>query len=587
MIISIESDLPTFKNVAFGKGLNVLLADKAPASGAKKTRNSAGKSSLVEIINFLMGSKADPDSLPRNTALIDSTFYGAFQIGEAMIQVARSGRDPGKILIDQEDAILIGLKAKRTKGGPWHVSNEEWKACLGREFFALTPDGSAVGKEKFSPTFRSLIGYFLRRRLGFTSAEAHSTKQQTWDWQVNLSYLLGLDWTIPSELQGVRQAERALLEMKKAASDGPIGDLVGATADIRPKIVLAEEAISGLKDRISQFRVLETYQQWSDEAVALRTGMLAIERNAVLLKQNLAHVEAAIAEEKSPQESEIARMYAAAGVQLPGTAIRRFEDVRSFHASVLANRKLRLQAEADGLRDQIRQGAELSQAFDHRRSEVLRELDGFGAFADFMDLQARLAKAEAEAASLRKRFEAATILEGSSTQLELDRVNLKRRLQEDHQARQWRIDRAIRIVGRAIEFLYQDRTGEFVVRATDGGPSFDIKIQGDRGGGISQMEIFCLDLALLMIGQEDRRGPNFLVHDSHLYDGVDERQVARALMLGHMTTELLEGQYIVTMNSDVFDRLPFPDDFDRDAIVLETRLSDDGADGGLFGIRFD
>ena len=93
MIISIDSDLPTFKRLEFGPGLNVLLADKDPTSGGKKTRNSAGKSSVVEIVNFLLGAKAGPDALTRNPSLVDSNFTGVFMIAGAMVSVSRTGAD--------------------------------------------------------------------------------------------------------------------------------------------------------------------------------------------------------------------------------------------------------------------------------------------------------------------------------------------------------------------------------------------------------------------------------------------------------------------------------------------------------------
>jgi len=179
------------------------------------------------------------------------------------------------------------------------------------------------------------------------------------------------------------------------------------------------------------------------------------------------------------------------------------------------------------------------------------------------------------------------MLEGQKTQLDIDRANIRRRLQEDHRARKSKLDQAILLIGRAISELYEDRTGDFVVDATDSGPEFRITIQGDRGGGISQIEIFCFDLALFSITTKENRGPGFLVHDSHLFDGVDERQVAHALRLGASTATEIGGQYIVTMNSDIFDRLPFSPEIDRSKIVLPTRLSDRGEAGGLFGFRFD
>src|SRR5712675_326329 len=100
------------------------------------------------------------------------------------------------------------------------------------------------------------------------------------------------------------------------------------------------------------------------------------------------------------------------------------------------------------------------------------------------------------------------------------------------------------------------------------------------------MQIFCFDLMLTEISLKQGHGPGFLLHDSHLFDGVDERQVAAALMLGQQAAGTAT-QYIVTMNSDIFDRLPLPGEFDRTKVVLATRLSDETETGGLFGFRFE
>jgi uncharacterized protein YydD (DUF2326 family) len=223
---------------------------------------------------------------------------------------------------------------------------------------------------------------------------------------------------------------------------------------------------------------------------------------------------------------------------------------------------------------------------DTDRRQILKTLEGRGALEDFVRLQRDLATAEAVAATLRERFKAAEIVEGESTQLDLDRVNLKQRLQADHQHHKVALDRAILLIAEAISELYDDRTGRFIVEATENGPEFRISIEGDRGGGISNIEIFCLDLALLQISQERFGGPGFLIHDSHLFDGVDARQIACALALGaRAAADSI--QYIVTMNSDIFDSLPLPATVDRAKVTLATRLSDETDTGGLFGFRFD
>lgn len=99
MILSIESSLKTFKPVFFREGLNVLLSDKNEASTEKQTRNSAGKTSLVEIIHFLYGADCEKDSLFRVPELIEHTFRGRVRIGGEEFTVERGGADPAKVFL--------------------------------------------------------------------------------------------------------------------------------------------------------------------------------------------------------------------------------------------------------------------------------------------------------------------------------------------------------------------------------------------------------------------------------------------------------------------------------------------------------
>lgn len=144
---------------------------------------------------------------------------------------------------------------------------------------------------------------------------------------------------------------------------------------------------------------------------------------------------------------------------------------------------------------------------------------------------------------------------------------MKQRLQADHQERKAALDAAILVIADAISELYDDRSGGFVVEATNNGPEFHITIEGDRGGGISNIEVYCLDMALLKLVSKRFGGPGFLIHDSHLFDGVDERQIASALLIGQKATAGRGLQYVVTMNSDIFDRLPLSDGIDRSKVT--------------------
>lgn len=590
MILSIESSLPTFKTIRFHEGLNILLSDKSKTSTDKKTRNSAGKTSLVEIIHFLLGADCDKGSLLRTPELIEHTFRGRFRIGGELFAVERGGADPSKIFLlsggeDRED-----LPKKIDKASErFYVSNINWRCFLGHRMFGLPLDeqGTVFG-ESYTPSFRSMFSYFVRRRDsgGFIAPERQAEKQSRWDWQENLSYLLGLDWQIPFEFGKIRQRERTLEELRKAVKDGALGQVVGTVAELRPQVTIAESKADKLRRDLGSFEVHESYKELSRRAAQAKAEMQSIARQNVSLGESLEHLEMALRSERSPQRSDIQELYGAAGIELPGMALRRFDEVGAFYESVISNRRVHLENEISNVKAQIAALESDAARLDKERSNILKSLEGRGALDDFLDLQRQLADAEAKAAALRERFKAAEVLEGETTKLDIDRANLQRRLQDDHSLRSEALTQAILIIAEAISRLYDDRTGRFEVAATENGPEFRISIEGDRGGGISNIEIFCFDLALFKVVTARYGGPGFLLHDSHLFDGVDERQIAGALQLGLEATEGKGLQYIVTMNSDIFERLPLPETIDVSKVVIEPRLSDAGESGGLFGFRF-
>ncbi len=588
MILSISSSLPKFKILTFHVGLNVLLADTVPEASNKHTRNSAGKTSLVEIIHFIFGADCKPDSIFRHDDLVEVSFRATILIAGEEFEVERSGSDPSKIFVLRGGRDRPALKLKLDKLTEREfVPNSKWKDFLGSALFGLpTETKGTIFEQSHSPSFRSMFSYFVRRRNsgGFLAMERQAEDQQRWDWQVNISYLLGLDWTIGRELEDIRAKERSLKEIRKAAKDGALGDIIGTVADLRPKLALAEKREAELSQRLSSFEVIDSFKEMSKEASQAKSSIQSLTRDSISLQEALNHLQEAMTAEVAPGREDLERLYSAVGVELPDMAIRRFEEVARFHDSVVRNRRTHLQEEIVRIRQKLTQNEREIAAWSAQRAHIMKNLEGGGALEDFMEMQREYSEVTTSAASLRERFKAAEMLEGEATQLDVDRGRLKRRLQTDHLERKDTLNEAVLTIASFIEELYSDREGRFVVSANDNGPEFKIWIEGDRGGGIANMEIFCFDLALFVLSAKRGWGPGFLVHDSHLFDGVDERQVASALALGKRVALEVGGQYIVTMNSDIFSKLPDINDLRED--MLPQVLSDQGDEGGLFGIRF-
>ncbi|WP_299551137.1 DUF2326 domain-containing protein [uncultured Tateyamaria sp.] len=187
--------------------------------------------------------------------------------------------------------------------------------------------------------------------------------------------------------------------------------------------------------------------------------------------------------------------------------------------------------------------------------------------------------------ALRQQLEIAERIESTQVQLDIERARLQQALQADLHERSAIVEEAILVFENLSNALYE-QAGNLEIGATDNGPTFDVTIESQRSKGINNMQIFCFDLMLAELATKRGLGPGFLVHDSHLFDGVDERQVAKALQLGATHAERVGFQYIVTMNSDVLPNDGFQENFDVWQHVNPTRLNDEEETGGLFGLRF-
>jgi uncharacterized protein YydD (DUF2326 family) len=137
----------------------------------------------------------------------------------------------------------------------------------------------------------------------------------------------------------------------------------------------------------------------------------------------------------------------------------------------------------------------------------------------------------------------------------------------------------------AKELYGPERTAYLRFEAAPSNLRIEPHIQSDNSGGISSMVIFCFDLTFAVLAHRAGRAPDFLIHDSHLFDGVDERQLAAGLSLAARVVEREGIQYIVSMNSDELGKAE-RQGFVSEPYVLSERLTDQYENGGIFGFRF-
>ena len=586
MIHGVTSDLPSFKALTFQPGLNVLLADKSTNANDRQSRNGAGKTSFVELIHFLFGSDANPNSIFRSDALSEATFVAQIDLGGHAVSVARSGSKSSRIRVLGDAEQWPNPPVLDDKNGDLVLSNENWKTNLGTLLFGLPVDPDL--QRRFGPTFRSLFSYFARRQGsgGFAGPTQHSAQQQTWAQQVAVSYLLGLDASIAQEFQETRAQEKAMAELRKAAKQGDLGRFYGKAADFRTRLAVAQTRARQFRAQVEAFNVVPEFAAMEQEATEITLAITALNNDNLIDRELIDQLAASLNDERPPAADDVERLYAEAGVVLPGTVGRRFDEVARFHAAIVSNRRAHLSAEIGAAEARIAARNGERAELDRRRGQLMGILRSGGALENYNRLQEEVGRAEANVETLRQQLDTAERIESTKVQLEIERARLLLALQDDLHERDTVVEEAIVLFEELSNALYQ-RAGSLTIAPTPNGPTFDVKIDSQRSKGISNMQIFCFDMMLTTLATRRGLGPGFLIHDSHLFDGVDTRQVAKALQLGADQAEAQGFQYLVTMNSDVLPAEGFREGFDIRAFVNPTVLTDEMETGGLFGVHFE
>lgn len=577
MLRELRADDPRFRSVEFRPGLNLMVADRTSASTDDQSRNAVGKTSLVELLQFVLG--ADKTSLVTREENRRTTFGLLLDWPglSAPLSVARRGEGPNKVqllpdLFGRDDPTLF--PQGRTTG------LKEWQGEIERGLFGIREAEDILSG-------RVLLGFYLRRtdRNGFAEPLKPNPPTSHHLATANLCYLLGLDWSLVGRYGQLSEKEQTRKKLKKATEDPVWKDIVGKYGDLRGQLTVAERRIRDLRAEISNFQVVPEYEEIRREAERVDSRIRELREEAIIDRRNLAEFERSMEESREPGHEYLERAYQELGLFLGDRVRARFDQVQEFHEAVVGNRRQYLEEEAGQLREKLVRGEREREELGHRQASLLRILDEGGALQTLTVMQGVLAKEEARREYLERRLAAAKAFEQSRHHIDQERAALVMEVQRDVEERREFESEANLLFNRFAEYLYgSDRTPRLYFQPEKSRLAINLELDADGSTGISNMKLFCFDLTWAVLAHRAGRGPDFLVHDSKLYDGVDERQVARALELAAQVAREEGMQYIATMNSDDLakaERLGF----DASPYIIEPRL-DDSENGGLFGFRF-
>ncbi|MGR6520920.1 DUF2326 domain-containing protein [Rhodococcus erythropolis] len=574
MFIRLSANHDEFTPINFKPGFNAIIAERAQDSTEQDSRNARGKSTLLMLMNYVLAGNLDKSLRPLAAEGWEITL--TLEMFGGTVTATRALANGRKLTI-------VANGSAREVLGPWlfegQIALDEWKDVLGLALFQLEPNVEDVTG---GISVRTLLSYVIRTDppkdpLKIVAQQGATSSRQ------HVAFLLGLDWEVVHDLAGINKGLKQIEAITAASREGlvstlrPEGELVFERATFKNEV-------DEWQQRISNFRILEDPNSLvarADELTAaisrLRDDAVVDRRMRELYRSSLADAQGAPAT-ALPVEA----LFEAAGAILADGFKRQIIDIRQFHTSLLANRRTFLHSEIDSLDRRIADRTAELQQLDEQRDNALRTLDAGGALDELNAMRAELGEVQSRMAAIDLQIEQARELDSRREELKLEQSTKRNDATRGLANSREKLDRIGDRFSQKMSRLY-GKDAALTVSVDDSGYKFTIKASGSSSAGVNRMTLFCFDLTMLEEGITTAHHPDFLVHDSSVFDGVDPRQRAGALHFAQEMVETTGGQYICTINSnDVPDEVLDQDWFK--AGVVRTILDTDT--GGLVGRLF-
>ena len=581
MIHAITANQPSFRPVEFTSGLNVILAERAEASSRKDTRNGLGKSTLVEIIHFCLGAKVFQGRGLAIPALEEWAFTMEMSLGGDRIKVTRSLATPNIVAVSDLGSDWPGIPATDLMGER-SFTQAQWRDFLGRALYSLSESRGP----KYNPTFRSLVSYFVRRgHDAFGDPFSHSRHQQTWDIQLHVALLLGLEWRHAVQWQDMRDRHKDLKDLRKLVDRGAVPSVGGSLGELEAERITLMQEIERSSHALSDFKVHPQYESIQHDADQLTDELHAAANANIVDARRLRLYRQAVESEEPPSGDAVEKVYEEMGVVFSESILRSLAEAREFYGLVVKDRRRFLAKEISRLRHRMSEREATIRELTDARADLLQILGEHGALDEMVRLRERHATRCEDLERVKTQIEHRREMDALDRRIARDKADLADMAAHDHEERRDIWKTPVRLFNLNSQALYK-APGHLVIDTTDSGFKFNIEITKSGSDGIGKMKIFCFDLALLEFCAGRQMAIDFLVHDSELYDGVDSRQRAAALERAHEVAEATGTQYICALNSDMV-----PSDDFRGGFAFEERvrctLIDGDPGGTLLGIVFD
>ncbi|MBP2071390.1 DUF2326 domain-containing protein [Thermoanaerobacterium saccharolyticum] len=574
-LLELRANQSTFHTIKFKDGLNFIIGrrENPLKSDLKKTYNGVGKSLLIYLIHFCLGSR---NTKPLTKKLHTWEFTLDFKIEDDFFSATRNCSDPKYIILNNEK-----------------IKVEEFNRLMGEKIFYLT-DEVLPGL-----SFRALISRFVRpSKESYSKFDVFHPKEDNYTRLLNNAYLLGLDPYLIERKKNIKEKMDSIkMMMKNYKNDEIFKEYFNAKAvNLDIELYDLEEQTKKLKINLQDFKIAENYGEIKEKADKVKQEINQLENEIILMEKLIENINKSLQITIDVSKDKIIKLYEEAKVQLPEMIKKTLKEVEEFNLFIKANREKRLLEQKFGLEKHIDdKKSKLNELYGEYNSHI-KYLKEHGAIDDYVKLNELLNELE----NKKEKIEQYKTLE---QEYKAKKSELKIQFEEENKKTQ---DYLTQITNYLKELnnifrnfsreFYKDKPGGIEIKNNikNNKTRFDIevKIQDDSSDGINEVKVFCYDLTVLSLRQNHK--VKFLFHDSRLFTDMDPRQRIVWLHLINEFASKNDIQYIASLNEDMLLSLQdncSKDEFEKILKIVENNkiltLTDKSPESKLLGIQID
>lgn len=536
-LISLSANKDSFKTVHFKNetGINLIVATQKNSGKSDKgdTTNGVGKSLLIAIIQFCLGSSSKKDFQKQ---IPDWEFILKFKIKNKVFISKRNTSHQNTILLNNEK-----------------LSKTDFNSKIEKLLFPDIPENTS------ELSFRSLFAFFARpRKSSYVNELNPNNVNKPFQVQMINAYLLGLDVILAEEKHNLKQEKDRIKKLvDNLKEDNYLRDFFIGKKDVSLTKQELKETITNIERNLKEFVIADDYYEIKEQSDKIKHEIEKIHNEITLMQLQIGNIDESRKISPDIKKENIERIYNEASVIINQNAIKQLSELEKFYEHISKNREKRLLEQKNDLLRKIDILATEKQEKSNEFDSKMQYLNAHHALDVYTKLSNKLSDLKSKNENLMQYEE---LFEKYN---EEKRKNKEKQVKQSQKTATYLKDAHNVISGtndffRAIVKRFYPKSAAGITVYNNEGDNqirYDInaKIEADKSDGIGNVKIFSYDLTLLLKGYG--HNIDFLFHDSRILDGIDPRQKYELFNILNEYIKFTNKQYNLTVNYNQLDEI--------------------------------